>query len=292
MAQHMQIVDVDDIPYHTILDLPEPPQRKLHPGQVNLGNGLVVLTHALMANSSMWDSTVSALTSEGYTCLRFDHVGHGGTRVPATLRPPSLADSGPFLQPPQLHFDSIARHIRTIIAKTTGQTNVRAMIGCSMGGVLALRFAMMFPECFKVDGCIVVCDPPGVNSLEEAKPKWSQRIEQFARDEAGGGDLLRHATVERWIPFPLGEDHTSDLETVAAREKALSMVRQTSLDGYRLCADGIRNYQYRADLDKIKARTMVLVGELDEAVGPRSVTEDIARRIDGAEYFWMLRAGH
>ena len=38
----------------------------------------VLLSHALMADLRMWDSTVKALNEEGYDCVRYDHLGHGG----------------------------------------------------------------------------------------------------------------------------------------------------------------------------------------------------------------------
>ena len=291
MGSTTRTVTVDGIPYHTIFDAPRSTCLPRE-GQLSLGHGLILLSHALMANNSMWDFTVTTLTGAGYSCLRFDHVGHGGTSLPSSLRPPPLDKSGPFIQPPQLHFDEIARHMRDLVHATTGQSKVKAVIGCSMGGVLALRFAMLVPESLEPDGYVIACDPPGATSLEEAKPKWSKRIEQFARDEAQGTELLRHATVERWIPFPAGRDASNDPETAVARETALQMVRSCSFHGYRLCADGIRQYDYEGELGKVKVRTMVLVGELDEAVGPRSVTEGIADRIGGAEYVWMPDAGH
>ena len=37
---------------------------------------------------------------------------------------------------------------------------------------------------------------------------------------------------------------------------------------------------------------MVLAGELDEAIGPRAVTESIARNVPGAQLVWMPDTGH
>jgi len=62
---------------------------------------LVVLTHALMANLHMWDSTVQALHSAGYSTLRYDHVGHGLTPVPTQA----------------YHFDDFTRHIHEMTQK-------------------------------------------------------------------------------------------------------------------------------------------------------------------------------
>lgn len=193
---------------------------------------------------------------------------------------------------PALHFDEIARHMYALVKAATGNDRVFAVVGCSMGGVLALRFAMLYPKSIDSAGGVVACDPPGATSLEAAKPLWPARIAQFERDVARGEETLCGATVERWIPFPRGRGSKDDGETVAAREKALRMVRRCRLDGYRVCADGIRNYDYEGGLGKVKARAMVLVGALDEAVGPRSVTEGIARNVERGQYVWLEGAGH
>ena len=47
---------------------------------------LVVLVHALMEDLRMWDSTVQALHKAGFSTLRYDHVGHGGTSPPSADR--------------------------------------------------------------------------------------------------------------------------------------------------------------------------------------------------------------
>ena len=70
------------------------------------------------------------------------------------------------------------------------------------------------------------------------------------------------------------------------------MVRSCTFAGYRLCADGIRTYSYQDKLSSVKAKAMVLAGELDEAIGPRAVTESIARNVPGAQLVWMPDTGH
>lgn len=256
-------IDVKGIEFYTLYEQP-PNEPKDAP--------LVLLSHALMANHRMWDATVSALTQGGYRTLRYDHIGHNKTPVPESYSPTE----------PAYHFDDFTHHMRELVREVTGSTKVHTIIGCSMGGVLALRYAMLYPS--DVEN-VISCDAPGLTSLEEAKPLWSQRLELFEQDVKSGQDTLCHKTVERWLPG-------SDPQTLEMRAAALQQVKTCSLDGYKICADAIRDFDYLEQLDAVRAKSMVLVGSEDSAVGPKSVLEDVASRIKDCEYVMVQGAGH
>ncbi len=167
-------------------------------------NPLVVLIHALMANLHMWDSTVKALHEAGFSTLRYDLVGHGGTSPP----PSDMVDS--------YHFDDFTRHIHELVERVHGKPPF-ATIGCSMGGVLALRYALMFPGVLKK---VISCDAPGMKSLEVSKPLWKDRIDIF---RSQGIRPLATATVERWFPDPC---------PVGVKEESLKHTLTCTLAGY------------------------------------------------------------
>lgn len=254
-----QLIPVDGIDFHAV-----------HEGPTDAP--LVVLCHALMANNHMWDSTVTALHAAGYSTLRYDQIGHGST--PAGQIP----TSDPW------HFDYFTTHIRALIRAVAGpEADPYAIIGCSMGGVLAMRYAMLYPGTVSK---VICCDAPGLTSLESAKPKWRARMKQF-REE--GVDDLARATVERWFPDPCSN---------AVKEKALAQTRSCSLAGYEICAEAIMNYDYNDDLRRMQnpEGILVLVGENDEAVGPKEVLRTVAENVGGqdrkAEYVAVKDAGH
>lgn len=232
----------------------------------NKDDPLVVLSHALMANLHLWDSTVRALHAAGFSTLRYDHVGHGLTSKPSE----DLIG--------KLHFDDFAQHIEDIIRAVAPGKTPFAIIGCSMGGVLALRYATLHPGQVKK---IVSCGAPGIDSIQESKPKWLERIEIF---RTKGISCLARATAERWIPEPFPE---------GARDKAEEQTLTCTLEGYRACADAIVNYSYRAELSKLQDEdVMVLVGDGDTAIGPRHLSTDLAAEIKGATFVEMSDCGH
>lgn len=249
-----QIITVDSINYYV---LHEGPKEK----------PLVILCHALMANHHMWDFTVPELHKAGYSTLRFDHVGHNKT----TFASAEAAEKS-------YHFDDITRHIHTFVEQLAPQASPFAFVGCSIGGVLAIRYAQLYNgELTKV----MSCDAPGLKSLEPAKPLWRARIAQF---QAEGVQGLAKATVERWCPEPC-------LESV--RAGLLEQTETCTFEGYRICAEGAMTYDYVSQLNELeKEDVLVLAGENDSAIGPREILVNVTEAIPGAKYHLMENVGH
>ncbi|TKX21303.1 alpha/beta hydrolase fold-containing protein 25 [Elsinoe australis] len=286
-TQIQRTIPLSQILYSTTLHLPPPsplaPHRATAP--------LIVLSHALMADSTLWDPLLPPLLSQGYRILTYDHPGHGASSPP----PPDLT--------PCLPFDLLVSHLHALISAhneasyapyranpasypdvnlaATANDDVFALVGCSMGAVLALRYAMLYPT--KV-ARVVAVGAPGLTALDAAKGLWEERIRVFEKDVREGSEELVRLTVERWLPGTEGRSEK-------AREKARAMTRRCGIEGYRACAGGIRGYDYTGDLGRVEARVLVVVGDRDSAVGERAVNEDVARRCEG-RFVWLEGAGH
>jgi 3-oxoadipate enol-lactonase len=255
----MPTFHVDGIAYNTLLEGPK-------------DRPVVLLIHALMSNLHMWDSTVHALNAANYRTLRFDHIGHNLTPAPTdSSRSHSTED--------------LTHHIHNIVAQATNQSHLKAVIGCSIGGVLALRYAMLFPS--DVEVAISLC-APGIKSLEKVKPRWTQRIQQFEIDVREGNDSLCRATVDRWLPGDSPHD-------AAVRAEALEHVKTCTLEGYRVLADAIRGYDYSDQLGRLAdVECLVIAGGRDKAVDAE-LLRDVAAQIHapkGARFVLMEDAGH
>lgn len=259
------------INYYSLYELPDSQDEKAP---------CVLLVHALMSNLNMYDSTVKALHKAGYATLRYDHVGHHNTPPPqskTTERRMSITGQLAY------HMDDLTRHMHQLVKTRTGQTHLKAVIGCSIGGVLALRYAMMFPK--DVDMVLSIA-APGMKAAEDKKPLWSQRIKLFEQDQETGEDKLAQATVARWIPGERPEDD-------AARTECLKHVKTCSLTGYRLLADTIRNYDYMHEMPRYpsKVKTLIGGGTEDGAIDLK-VLKDLASGIQGAKFVELEGVGH
>lgn len=258
-------VVIDSITFHVLLEGPRQ-------------GPVIVLIHALMASHRIWDSLVSRLHAAGYRTLRYDHVGHNSTSPPAD---PSLN------QPGRFDFDIFVRHLRHIINTVLASTAPPyAVIGCSIGGVLALRYHMLYPPspAQTTRTKIISCAMPGMTSIGDSKPKWRARINHWENDKSV--DNLALETFERWFPQPLPPDFD--------RMNALRIIKSCSLDGYKICAWATMNFDYTEQCDRIKdgENILILVGETDGNIGPREVMLDVHDRIKGSTYVMMDDTGH
>jgi 3-oxoadipate enol-lactonase len=249
----------------------------------------VVLSHALMADHHMWTSTIHALTAAGYDVYTYDHIGHGITGSQTQ----TWQDRG-------WRFDDFTLHIHEIIQTLRPGETPAAVVGCSMGGVLALRYAMKYgissTKGKKADEKqqnsdnlkklkIVAIGAPGMKALEASIPKWEERLNLF-REE--GVDRLAQLTAARWVPDPAPP---------GLRERVEEMCKRTSLHGYERCVAAIVDYDYesKGQLEELAAApnidVLVIRGENDEAVGPKSILETVARRA-GGRFVEMKGVGH
>lgn len=253
-------VELEGINYYTLLEEPISGSKDAP---------CILLVHALMSNLNMWDDTAKALNEAGYRTLRYDHVGHHNS-------PPAHDPEATY------HMNDITRHAHQLVKERTGQSHVKAVIGCSIGGTIAFRYAMLFPE--DVDQIISIASP-GIASPEASNSLWTERIKQFEEDQTTGGDKLCHLTVDRWFPGERSEDDS-------VRQKALQHVKTCSIQGYKLLADTIRDYDYAAEAADVgKVKCLVVAGSEDQA-GRADVLERVAGTIPGSGFVNMQGAGH
>ncbi|KAK6429065.1 hypothetical protein LTR95_014786 [Oleoguttula sp. CCFEE 5521] len=153
-----QAINIDGIAYHTSLSGPA-------------DGPAILLVHALMSNHHMFDSTIPALHNAGYRTLAFDHLGHN-------LTPPPSDPTQDYSS------EDIVQRMHALVLATTGSPKLHAVIGCSIGGVLALRYSMHFPD--------DVVDH--VSGGYEITPDAARRALQRNREQ------LCQETVARWLP--------------------------------------------------------------------------------------------
>lgn len=95
----------------------------------NYNNKNIVLLHGKNFNGTYWETTIKALTKEGFRVIVPDQIGFGKSSKPDHF---------------QYTFQQFAENTKKLldhlgIQKTT-------ILGHSMGGMLATRFSLMYPE--------------------------------------------------------------------------------------------------------------------------------------------------
>lgn len=162
------------------------------------GGAPLVMIHAGIADSRMWDGEFKVF-QRSHRVLRFDMRGYGR----------SLPVEGEF----NLQDDCEA------LLNSLGITDPMILIGCSMGGGLAIDFALSHPE--RVAALILVgSDPAGL----ELEADWPDEL--FAQSEAAfkAADVQRVAELDMRIWFD-GVGRSAQDVDARARQRAFEMAR-------------------------------------------------------------------
>lgn len=89
----------------------------------------VMLLHGKNFNGAYWETTINALAKAGYRVIVPDQIGFGKSTKPVHY---------------QFTFQQLATNTKTLL-DTIGVEKI-SVLGHSMGGMVATRFALMFPE--------------------------------------------------------------------------------------------------------------------------------------------------
>lgn len=89
----------------------------------------VMLLHGKNFNGAYWRSTIEALTKEGFACIVPDQIGFGKSTKPLNY---------------QYTFQQLAENTLKILDEL--KIDKISVVGHSMGGMVATRFTLMFPE--------------------------------------------------------------------------------------------------------------------------------------------------
>lgn len=225
----------------------------------NQDGQVVVLSHSLGSNLSMWDFQLAALEQD-FRVLRYDSRGHGGSQATTGAYTLDL-----------LGDDALALLDALNIPKVH-------WVGLSMGGIIGQNIALRVQDrLYSLSLCDTMAQVP-----KAAQSTWQERI-GIARTK--GLEALVDGTMERWF-------------TSAYRKQqppALKLIRQyfvnTSLDGYIGSAEAISQLDYLEQLDQIKVPTLIMAGEQDGISSPE-VVEAMQARISNAKVQSIPDAAH
>ncbi|KAK7921545.1 hypothetical protein PG985_009567 [Apiospora marii] len=205
---------------------------------------VIAFCNSLLTSLHMWDGFVSVLKKERpqYKILRYDargrHAVPGQPPKPATL---------------EMHADDLAALLAALRIP-----RLAALVGVSMGGATALRFALRHGD--KVDR-FVACDFNAASSAANTSA-WKERIalaESTATLEDGkttspGIQKLAGQTVARWFHPSTGA------ETV---RWMTDMVAANDVEGFRYGCQALWDYDMKEEMRGCAVPGLLAVGEGD-----------------------------
>lgn len=223
------------------------------------GAPVVTLSHSLATNLGLWELQMPALAGR-YRVLRFDTRGHGRSSAPP----------GPYT-------------MEVLAADAVGLLDFLGIklthfVGLSMGGMIGQVLGIRYPQRLQK---LVLCDT-SASVPSEMGPVWDERI---GRAEKLGMSALAQETLERWLSGGFRGSRTE--VTGGIRD----MIVQTPVAGYAGCCRAIAGFDVLADLPKITAPTLIMVGENDPG-SPVSAAEQMKSLVRGSELFVIPGALH
>jgi pimeloyl-ACP methyl ester carboxylesterase len=230
----------------------------------------VVLFHGMNFGGFYFGGPIDALRKEGFRVIVPDQIGFGRSSKPVI----------PY------NFHDMALNTRTLL-QSLGVTKA-AIVGHSMGGMLAARFAASYPD---ITERAVLYDPIGLSDVRWEQP-WHSAEEAYKATMARSPDQAwqaAYANIQRYFPDawkPEYEQYVRILyaPTLSGDWPRLAMVQSI----YRQITylDPVVH-----DWAHIKAKTLVLGGERDGQNFP-ALAKHIADTIPNAELVILPNVGH
>jgi 3-oxoadipate enol-lactonase len=218
---------------------------------VREGDGpIVVLSHALGCDLSMWDG-VAAQLSRAHTVLRYDHRNHGASEV----------------LPGALRIETLAQDAAELIRREAGGEPVH-FVGLSMGGMTGQALAMRHPELLKT----MVIANSAAHYPDQAP--WRARVETVA---ARGVAAIAPGAVSRWIT----PAWAATPEGAEAAKKLHDVLVRTDAQGYIESCNAVAAIDFRESNHRIAVPTLVIGGLQDDAT-PMAMSQAMASAIPHA----------
>ena len=219
---------------------------------------VVMLSHSLALDMTMWDPQVGPLTGAGYRVLRFDTRGHGQSEVP----------DGPYTM--DLLADDAVGVMDALDLKSVH------FCGLSMGGMIGQVLGAKHANRLR---SLILCS---TSSYMPPPQVWKERI---ALAEEKGMAALVDATIDRWFTRPGQQRLTEEVE------KIRKVYVNSPVKGFCACCTAIRDMDLRQTITEIATPTLILVGENDEGT-PVSHARQIREKISRSRLEVLAHAAH
>jgi 3-oxoadipate enol-lactonase len=207
----------------------------------------LVLIHTLAMDRTIWAPLVNLLPE--VDVLTYDVRGHGA----------STTSPGPYSG------SQLADDLADLLRAAGWERAI--VLGASMGGSIAIQFAIDHPQMVRALGLVDTTAWYG----ETAPADWAGRAEKARSD--GFGAMIGFQ-LGRWFTDPFRASHH-------VTQMTTEIFLRNDIDAYVAACDFLGHFDARAGLGTIAAPTEVLVGADDYAT-PVAMSEALAAAIPGA----------
>ncbi|MGO4819230.1 alpha/beta fold hydrolase [Flavobacterium sp. W22_SRS_FP1] len=215
----------------------------------------IVLLHGKNFNGAYWKTSIAALTKQGFRVIVPDQIGFGKSSKPDHF---------------QYSFQQLAQNTKQIL-DTLG-IDKTAVLGHSMGGMIATRFALMYPE---ITEKLILENPIGLEDWKIKVPYQNldwwyknelkqsyEKIKNYQLDSYYDGKWKPE--YDQWVNLLAGWTLNSDFKRIAWNSA--------------LTYDMIFTQPVCYEFQNIKVPTVLIIGTRDRtALGKPLVSEEVRK---------------
>jgi pimeloyl-ACP methyl ester carboxylesterase len=218
--------------------------------------GTVLLLHGKNFSGSYFAETASALRDAGYRVVIPDQVGFGKSTKP---------------QHYHYSFHQLAQNTRELLqALDVKSVHV---LGHSMGGMLAARFALMYPES---TASLTLLNPIGLEDWKALGVPYSSVDEQFKQELAKTPEQIRKYQLESYYAGEWRPAYDPWVEQLASYMKSADYPVMAC--NQALTSDMVFTQPVVYEFSKIQVPTLLIIGQRDrtaigKAAAPKAVQE-------------------
>ena len=214
----------------------------------------VVLLNAIGTDMALWDPLVPLLLPH-FQILRFDARGHGASDAPAG----------------DYSFEIMASDV--IAVMHAAALPRAAIVGVSLGGMIAMETALRFPA--QVTALVLICTSATIDHA-----LWSERVNSV---RSAGVAAIADAAMGRFLSPQFSAVHPDQA----------AGIRRTLLgtQGYAGAAAAIRDGELRERLASIKTPTLIVSGNKDVSMPFAPHSQHLLAAIAGSKLA-RIDAGH
>ena len=230
----------------------------------------VLLLHGFTGHGGSWAEAGPTFAAAGFRALAPDLLGHGRSPAPSDSTRYEMASS--------------ASDLASLLDEST--ESAVHLLGYSMGGRIALFFALTYPE--RTRTLTIVSASPGIASVAE-------RAERRGRDNALADHIEQDgivAFVDYWESLPMWKSQRRNLSTEQRRqlrEQRLQNRPSGMANSLRGMGTGAQP-DLHPDLPSLSVPTLLVVGAEDGKFV--TVNRQMAQRIPKARVVIFPETGH
>ena len=214
----------------------------------------VVLLHGKNFSGAYWERTAKSLTGLGYRVIMPDQIGFGKSSKPTNI---------------QYSFHMMGNHTKALLDKL--EVKSAAVVGHSMGGMVATRFALMFPETTEK---LVLVNPIGLEDWKRTVPYQSianATAAGITKKPSSVKDYMRNVYFDgEWK-----EEYDPLLTIQVGWLKGPDKEAMAHVSA--ITTDMVVTQPVLYEFPDIKVPTLLIIGERDRtAIGKNRVSKEIA----------------